>query len=242
MTSRSGINSLRPSSPRRKPLPDPAAAALAEVFASPRAGSAFPTKGRRKKPQGKPVALFAGAATAIVAIGFAGLWLAFQHDNPPSDGEVAKAAASANSVKPLPQVSPKPAGLSKDSRVAGSTEPTPQRQENVQQTTPEPESPESKSVANTATTATTPIVDQAGAAKTASGDSPAAKPEPNEPEAEAPAKKLAPPAAEEQKRLLGEIDEVYKPSAPRTVRPRPPWPANCWRTVARTRLAGPSSS
>ena len=38
---------------------------------------------------------------------------------------------------------------------------------------------------------------------------PAAKPEADE--EQAPAKKLAPPSAEEQKRLMGEIDEVYKP-------------------------------
>ena len=61
-------------------------------------------------------------------------------------------------------------------------------------------------------------------------------------EQQAPAKKFAPPPADEQKRLLGEIDEATTLARPRTQRPRQPWPANCWRTAVRTRPTGPSSS
>ncbi len=54
-------------------------------------------------------------------------------------------------------------------------------------------------------------VNTAAANVVAAHNWPAAKPEPDE--EKAPAKKLAPPSVEEQKRLMGEIDEVYKPSA-----------------------------
>ena len=87
--------------------------------------------------------------------------------------------------------------------------------------------------------AETPPEPHPATAKAETPESPVPTEDPQPNAQQAPAKRLALPSADVQKRLMAEIDEVYKlrPEAP-----RPPWPANCWRTVERTKPTGPSSS
>jgi len=67
-----------------------------------------------------------------------------------------------------------------------------------------PPEPKTEEVAKT-----TLMPDETAEAKPASKDSAAEKPGPDE--EKAPTKKLDPPSTEEQKRLIREIDDVYKP-------------------------------
>ena len=144
----------------------------------------------------------------VVAIGLAGLWWVIGHATPPSDREIAEAADSATSAKPPKEVAPKSPQPSKpETPVAVSTEPKGESQGDVHQTLPAPKPVEPK--AEEATTA--PIADKTVEAKLASKEPPTEKPEPSEQPAAA--KKFDPPSSEEQKRLMGEIDEVYKPGA-----------------------------
>ena len=115
----------------------------------------------------------------------------------PSDGELTRADL-APSAKAAKDVSPEPP--------AASPGPKEESKADVPKATPVVKLPEPNAKGETKTAL---IPDKTAEAKPASKDSPAEKPEPDE--KKAPAKKLDPPSADEQKRLIREIDEVYKP-------------------------------
>ncbi len=199
--------------PTARPLPDPSQAGLAEVFETPIAStSAIGSKRQAKKPRPNPTPLIVVAALTVAAVGLA-VWVAIAHDNTASNGGIAKVGNPATSAAPAKEAAPKSPGPLKKTAIPATTDipaPTGPKEE-PKSADRKSETPKSAPAA-VAEAKSQPKEDNTAAANVvAANDSPAAKPEPAEDKA--PAKKLAPPSVEEQKRLMGEIDEVYKPSA-----------------------------
>ena len=205
--------SLRPRLPASsEPAGDSAAdaidAELAAVFArSMPSTSRIAAKGRRKKSQPTPAALVVAAVLTVLAVGLTGLWWVFGRGNAPSDGRVAKVVEPATPTTPPKATSPKTQEPSqKDAPISASPEPRKTSRADDASAAPvlKPAEPEPVAQAKPKSQK-----DEATEPKPAANDSAAGKAEPNE--EKAPATKLAPPAADEQKRLVGEIDEIYKP-------------------------------
>jgi len=199
---------LRPTIlPMAQPLPDPSEAGLAEVFQTRIAStSAIAAKSRRRRPKSEPTALIAAAVMVVVAVGFA-VWVTIGHDSPPGNGEVAELAAPATSAKLREQGSPKPTAPAKsESPAAASTEPKLALKADEPKAVLDTILPEMKVVEKTRTA---PIADKTFEAKPAVKATAVDTAKPSEEPATA--KKLLPPSADEQKRLLREIDEIYKP-------------------------------
>ena len=155
--------------------------------------------------------LIVAAVLTVVAVGFA-VWVTIGHDRTPSDEGIAKAVDRVTPATPLKAVLPKsPEPLKKETATPATTAilaPAGPK-EDPKPVGLEPEIPKSEPKA-VAEAKPEPKDDKtAEANRVAANDHPADKPEPNEQPAFA--KKLVPPSAEDQKRLVGEIDEVYKP-------------------------------
>ena len=181
-------------------------AGLAAVLeSSPTSPSVTTSRRPGKKSQVKATVLMGAAALAILAFGFSALWWAMERDAP-HDGALPKADPVA-SQKNMKEVLPKPPEPSKPkpSNVAA-TVPKEEPKPDVPKTPPVAERPEPKPEEEAKAVM---IPDKTAEAKPAPKDSAAEKPEPDV--EKAPAKKVDPPSADEQKRLIAAIDEVYKP-------------------------------
>ena len=205
-------NLRQPLQPNSGPTPNPAAdrpetTSLDLGFtAVPAKRRPIASKDRGKKSRPMPAAIIGAAVLTVAAAGFV-VWLTIGHDSPPGDGETAKVAAPANSAKPPKQASSKFTQPStKETRAVVSTEPKGESKADDPKAVSDPKPPEAKVQEETKTT---PIADKAVEAKPTSNDSAADKAEPNDEPATT--KKLVPPSADEQKRLMREVDEIYKP-------------------------------
>ncbi len=166
--------------------------------------SANISKGRAKKSQPKHTALIVAAALTVVAICFA-LWATIANDKTRQDGEIAKAGDPATSATPPKAAAPTPVqALKKET-------PTPAKTKSKEDSKPadlKPEIPKS-APEPVAESKPQPKEDAQKQPTPAPGEPPVAKPE--APEEKPPDQKVAPPSADEQKRLIREIDDVYKP-------------------------------
>jgi formylglycine-generating enzyme required for sulfatase activity len=182
---------------------DPGLAAVFQMRMA--SSSAIASGGRRKRSQPKPMAFIAAAALTVVAVGLAAVWPAIGHDSAPGDGGIAKAVDSATSATPANEASQKPPQPSKEETpIPAARAPKETSRADDPKAAPLLNPPEPEAVAQAK-----PQPEEDKGAKPASNDSPVEKTEPNE--QRAPAKKLVPPSADEQKRLMAEIDEIYKP-------------------------------
>ena len=150
--------------------------------------------GRGKKSQPNRMVFIGAAALTVMAIAFA-VWVTIGHDSTPSGGTIAKAVDPATAAKPPKEVLPKsPEPAKKETPILATTGPREilkSEPEAVAEAEPQPKE------------------DKTAEAKPAPSDPPTARPQADE---AAPAKRLAPPSADEQNRLMHEIDEVYKPA------------------------------
>ena len=186
---------------------DPGLAAVFEARIP--SSSGISSKGRGKKTRPKPAGFIAAAALIVAAVVLV-KWVAIQHDSGPNDPELAKAGSSASPAAPPKDAAPPVQQPSKQKT------PIPARAGSLVATGPkeEPEIAVSKSgipkSAPEAAAQSKPQPQDDKEVGPASNDSPAERTEPSQPQA--PAKMLALPSADEQKRLMGEIDEIYKPN------------------------------
>ena len=190
-----------------RPAPGLSEAGLAEIFETPLAStSAIISRRRGKKSQPKSTALVVAVALALVAIGFA-VWVTIGHDRPPSEAETAKVENPISVATPRKEaVMKSPGAAKKEMAVPAAAVSKQDSRADLSKAAPVSKLPEREVVAEAKPI---PIVDTAEEAKPASQDTAAEKPSPNK--SQAPAKRLVPPSADEQKRLMGEIDEIYKP-------------------------------
>jgi formylglycine-generating enzyme required for sulfatase activity len=185
---------------------------LAAVLEAKKTGASTITSGGAgKKPQPKPAVLIGAAALAVAVVGLTAIWWAMGRGGAPSGRGLAKAdlappanaANDASSERPAPSRQKTPVVASAGTGEASKVD-APQAAPVVKPSEPKAEEP--------AKTVTTPAhvirPEETVEAKPASNDSAAEKPEPEE---KAPEKKFDPPSADEQKRLIHEIDEVYMP-------------------------------
>ena len=214
---------LQPSaSPAIRPEPNSLESGLEAILKTGGKSTSVTTSaGRRKKSQPDPIVLIGAAMLTVVAIGFA-VWVTIGHDSPPSETELAKAGGPATSATPPKHAVPKSLQPStKEVPISTTTGiPAPTRpKEDPNSASLKSEIPKAPPMA-VAETKPEPKANAAVETKPAVQDSPAKQPEPDEkmapakkpePEQEILAKKLIPPSADEQKRLMCDIDEVYKP-------------------------------
>ncbi len=180
---------------------DPGLAAVFEARIPSTSG--ISSKGRRKKSRRKAALLNAAATVTVVALGLAGLWWAVGHGLAPNDEGIAKAVDPVMSPSPEEEALPKSLQpLEKDTST-----PADQGAKNKSKAFDPKAAPGSKPPKPEAMAETKPQPDEGTTidAKLAAAALPVENPEP------ATAGRLVPPSAGEQKRLMGEIDEVYKP-------------------------------
>jgi formylglycine-generating enzyme required for sulfatase activity len=186
---------------------DPALAAVLE--AKKRSAPKITSGGAGKKPEPK-TAVFIGAAVLTVAVvGLAVLWWAMGRGGTPIDEELTK-ADSAPPAKVAKDVLPESPEHSKNKTpLAASTPPEGESNAGVLKAAPVAKLPEPK-VEEVEKTALAPdrMAEAALAAKDFAAEKPEPHPEP--PKEQAPAKKIDPPSADEQKRLTHEIDDIYR--------------------------------
>lgn len=198
---------------------DPGLAAVFETGIPSTSVSA--AKGRKKKPRPKPVGLIVAATLTVAALGTAAVWWGSGHDNTPSEKGIAKSDSQAKSAAPAKEAAPKPpeplkkdvtVPIAKDSAAAAAPKKN-LKSEDLKSEIPKP-APEAVAQVKPQAKTDTVVETKPATEKSPTEKSITEKPQPNEPQAAA--KKLAPPATDEQKRLAGEIDEVYKPGEAKT--------------------------
>jgi len=194
------------SGPAEDSQADPLDPGLAAVFETGiPSSSGISSNGRGKKSRRKPMAFVAAAALTVAAVGLAAVWLAAEHDSAPGDGEITRAADSATSATPAKEASPRSPQPSKhETPSPAAAGPKGTSQADDPEAAPLVNPPEPEAVAQAK-----PQPEEDKDARPASNHSPLEKTEPSG--QRAPAKKLVPPSADEQKRLMAEIDEIYKP-------------------------------
>jgi formylglycine-generating enzyme required for sulfatase activity len=203
---------------------------LAEVLESEMTSAArISAKPRRKAPQSVPVPMIAAAAT-LVAAGLLGLWWLFVWENKQASPVIAKGADSAKDSGPSKVAEPATGVRPDKDRSAKSVENAKPASVAVAREAsadahgggagviagPKPAAVNSVATNSEKPSIAAPLSGKIAAAEPPARDSP--QPEVSVPEASplsqptpaAPAK-LPLPSAEEQKRLMTEIDEVYKP-------------------------------
>ena len=189
---------------------DPTVAGLIETL---RRDASPATEHEAKKPQPNPkVLIVAAAGLAVVVVGLAALWWAMGRGSAPSDGSLAKADLAASAKVDL-------AASAKASKEAATKPPeSPETKAAPTAAAPPKEEPKADASAEKpkpeATEETKTAAKEEKIAETekpsASKDATAEKPKPEEVE-QSPTKKIDPPSADEQKRLIAAIDEVYRP-------------------------------
>ncbi|MEI8373325.1 MAG: SUMF1/EgtB/PvdO family nonheme iron enzyme [Planctomycetota bacterium] len=169
--------------------------------------SAITSGGAEIQSQPKPAVFVGVAVLTVVVVGLAALWWAMGGSGTPREGKHAKAdlPALAKSSKEVSLKLPVPAG--KKTLTTDAAKQKEESKADEPKAVPVSKPPEPKTEEETKTT---PIPDKTAKAKlVALSDHPAKKPVPDEEQATA--KKFNPPLADDQKRLMNEIDEVYKP-------------------------------